>query len=115
MTNREFYTKVVEAGIDEEMTNYANAAIKKLDIENEKRRAKTLEKAKEIAPILERIYNEILTEDPITASEVSNFLENYSVQKTTFFLKTLCSQEKAIQTEISLKGKGKVKAYAKIW
>lgn len=114
MTNREFFTKVIEAGINDEVTAYATAAIEKLDAENEKRRAKTVAKAAEIAPVLEHIYENILTEDPITASDVAAALEECSPQKATYYLKTLVAQEKATQTEITVKGKGKVKGYAKV-
>lgn len=114
MTNREFYTAVIEANVNAEVTEFATAAIAKLDAENAKRREKTAAKAAEIQPTLDHIYENILTEDPITASDVAAALEGVSVQKATYFLKTLVAQERATQTEVSIKGKGKVKGYAKV-
>jgi hypothetical protein len=113
MTNRDFFTKVIALG-DAELVEYATAAIAKIDADNEKRRAKNAEKRAEIQPTLDHIYEVILTDDPVTASDVAAALDGVSVQKATYFLKTLVAQEKAAQTEISIKGKGKVKGYAKI-
>lgn len=114
MTNRDFFTKVIATSTDAELVEYATAAIAKIDADNEKRRAKNAEKRAEIQPTLDHIYEVILTDDPVTASDVAAALDGVSVQKATYFLKTLVAQEKAAQTEISIKGKGKVKGYAKI-
>lgn len=114
MTNRDFYTQVVTGTVTAEMIEYATAAIAKLDADNEKRRAKNAEKKAEVQPILDYIYENVLTEDPITARDVASALEDTSVQKATYYLKTLVLQEKAVQTDISIKGKGKVKGYAKV-
>lgn len=114
MTNREFFAAVIEANVSDEIKEHATAALEKLDTENAKRREKTAAKAAEIAPILDHIYENILTDDPITASDVAATLEDCSAQKATYFLKTLVSQDRAVQTEIAVKGKGKVKGYAKV-
>lgn len=114
MTNREFYTSVIEANISAEATEFATAAIVKLDADNEKRRAKNAEKRAELEPVLDNIYENILTEDPITASDVAAALEGVSVQKATYLLKSLVAEERAVQTEVAIKGKGKVKGYAKV-
>lgn len=112
MTSREFYNKVIEMG-NEELTEFATAEIQKLDVRDAKRKEKVLAKAAENAHILERIYVDILSDDPITASEVAAII-GCSTQKATYYLKTLCSQEKAVQTELVVKGKGKVKGYSEI-
>ena len=107
MTKRDFYAKVIAAAIDEELTEFAKAEI-------EKRREKTAAKAAENQPLLDEIYDNILTEDPMSASDVAAMLEGVSVQKVSYLLRTLVAQEKATQSELSVKGKGKVKGYAKV-
>ena len=61
MTKRDFYAKVIAAAIDEELTEFAKAEIEKLDKENAKRREKTAAKAAENQPLLDEIYDNILT------------------------------------------------------
>ena len=94
MTKRDFYAKVIAAAIDEELTEFAKAA------ENQ--------------PLLDEIYDNILKDDPMSASDVAAMLEGVSVQKVSYLLRTLVAQEKATQSELSVKGKGKVKGYAKV-
>ena len=114
MTKRDFYAKVIAAAIDAELTEFAKAEIEKLDKENAKRREKTAAKAAENQPLLDEIYNNILTEDPMSASDVAAMLDGVSVQKVSYLLRTLVAQEKVVQSELSVKGKGKVKGYAKV-
>lgn len=117
MTTREFYTSI--AALDnEELAAFATAEIAKMDAANEKRKAKNAEKKAELAPILDKIYDEVLTEDPITASDVHAQLaadfEELKVQRVSSWLRALVTEGRAVQTEVSVKGKGKAKAYAKI-
>jgi hypothetical protein len=66
MTNRDFYNAVINANINEEMTQFATDAIAKLDARNAKR-ANTESKT-QIAnkPIIEAI-SRVLTDEPMLA------------------------------------------------
>lgn len=113
MTMREFLTFVKENVADEEVKAYAEAEIKKLDEMNAKRREKTSKKREENKPLLDRIYNEILTGEPKTAADVADVIE-VSVQKASSLLRTLVSEGMAEDTEIKVPKKGKCKGYTRV-
>ena len=114
MTNREFYTAIANANINEELTAYAVAAIEKLDATNEKRKAKAAEgvskKAEENAPIKAAIL-EALTAEAKTAPEIGAIV-GVSHNKVTPLVKQLVAEGVAEQTEIKVPGKGTMKAYS---
>lgn len=71
MNKREFYVAVVEANVNEEITEYAQTALEAMDVANEKNRAKAAEKRAEKnaekAPIRDAIFA-VITEEPKTAT-----------------------------------------------
>ena len=78
MTNRDFYNAIINADLtavfEDEMAKsvkeHAEAALGKLDATNEKRRNSTSKKEEENLPIMEQIVNEVLSFEPMTASDV---------------------------------------------
>lgn len=71
MNKREFYVAVIEANVNEEITEYAQTALEAMDVANEKNRAKAAEKRAEKnaekAPIRDAIFA-VITEEPKTAT-----------------------------------------------
>ena len=110
MTKREFYVAIKEADVSDEIKAFAEAAIIKLDETNEKRRNAVSKKAEENIPLLEQIVNDILTNEPQTASDVAPVLE-ISVQKASYLLRTLADEGKADVQDVKIPKKGKQKGY----
>ena len=78
MTNRDFYTAIINADLtailEDEMAKsikeHAEAALGKLDATNEKRRNSASKKELENLPIMEQIVNEVLSFEPMTAADI---------------------------------------------
>lgn len=113
MTNREFLTAIANMeNISEELKAEATARIEKLDATNEARKNKPSKKAKENAPVMEQIANEILTSEAQTASAVAE-AAGISVQKANALLRALVAEGHATVTEVKVPKRGVQKAYAK--
>ena len=114
MTNREFYVTIASnTDMNEELRAHAAAALDKMVAANEKRKNTASKKAQENAPLVERIINEILTNEPMTATDVAAVLE-CSVQKATHLCKAAVAQGHAVQTEVKIPKKGVNKAYTRV-
>lgn len=110
MTKREFYTAIKNGKIDEQVKLFASDELEKMDAVNEKRRNTLTKKAKENEPLLKQITDEILTEEPKTATDVAAIL-NVSVQKASGLLRRLVEDGKAAKVDVKIKGKGTQKGY----
>lgn len=113
MTKREFYTAIKNGKIDEQVKLFASDELKKMDAVNEKRRNTLSKKAKENEPLLRQITDEILTEEPKTATDVAAVLE-VSVQKASGLLRRLVEDGKAAKVDVKIKGKGTQRGYSKV-
>ena len=114
MTNREFFNAVINTeNVAEDIKAYAEAAIAKMDATNEARKNKPSKAAIENAPLLEQIYNEVLTNEAQIASAVAEAI-GVSVQKANSLLRTLVAEGKAEVTEVKVPKKGTVKGYTKV-
>ena len=114
MTNREFLNAVSACeNCSEEVREYAQAAIAKMDATNEARKNKPSKKAEENAPIMEQIVNEILTSEAQTASAIAE-AAGISVQKASALLRQIVADGKATVTEVKIPKKGTQKAYAAV-
>ena len=116
MTNREFYTAIVEANLNDELTAYATAAIEKLDATNEKRREtnakKALEKEATRAPIREAIVS-VLTAEPKTATTlIAEAGVEIKPQAMPSLLKGLIEDGTVVKSSVKVTGKGKQVGYA---
>lgn len=107
MTNRDFFTAIVNGTLNEEVIAHAQASIEKLDARNAARKDKPSKKSLENEPIKEAIKS-LLTEEPMTASEIAEKVE-ISTQKASALLRQI---EGLNVTEVKVKGKGKVKGYS---
>ena len=112
MTKREFLIKVSAGEMNEELMEFATAEIGKLDAANEKRKEKVSKKAEENQPLVERIVAEILSEEPVTATDVAGVLE-VSVQKASMLCRAAVAQGKAISQDVKIPKKGNMKGYTK--
>lgn len=117
MTARDFYTAVIDVlsahDMREDLIEYAEGAIAKLDAINAKRKEKTdkksLEKAAENAPLLDTLVANLTTE-PQTASDMMGLI-GQNVQKTSTLLRQLVAAERASVQDVKVKGKGTQKGY----
>lgn len=111
MTNREFYTAIVNANLNDELTTFAQTAIEKLDATNARKAEKLAEKRAEEAPLYEALVA-VLTSEPQTASDLAAQVEGItSVQKASSMLRKLVESGKATSTDLKVKGR-KAKGYA---
>ena len=109
MTNREFYTNIINGDINADVLAHATSELAKLDARNDKRR-NTMTK--------EQIANEAIKKDIIgivsnsakTASEIASEL-SLSTQKVSALAKQLVDDGIFTKHEVAVKGKGKVLAY----
>ena len=106
MTNREFYTAVINANINEEMTSFATDAIAKLDVRNAKRAERPSKTQIANEPIIKAIAD-ILTDEPMLASKIAELCE-ISPQKASALVKKV---EGVKSVDVKVKGKGTQKGY----
>ena len=123
MTNREFYTTIVETIENEELVAHAQAQLAKLDATAEKRKGKVSkadqEKRGANAALATHIAHDILTAEPKTATDVAAILtaegdadaEPVKVQKASYLLRLAVDMELAAVTEVKIPKKGSMKAY----
>ena len=111
MTKREFLTKIA-AIEDVELAEYAQNELTKMDTANEKRKEKVSKKAEENQPLIDRIANEILGTEPMTATDVAAVLE-VTVQKASALCRAAVAQGLAVQVDVKIPKKGNMKGYTK--
>ena len=106
MTQREFYTAIVNSDLSDELKAYATEAIAKLDARNAKRASTESKTQKENAPLIEKIAT-LLTSEPKLASELAKEME-ISPQKASALVKKV---EGVSVCDVKVKGKGTQKGY----
>ena len=111
MTNREFFTAVINKQMDgteitDEMVTFAKEAIEKLDARNAKRAERQTKTQIANEPIIKAIAD-LLTSEPMLASEIASALE-ISTQKASALVKKV---EGVSVTDVKVKGKGTQKGY----
>ena len=118
MTNRDFYNAIINADLTavfedemaESVKEHAKAALGKLDATNEKRRNSTSKKEEENLPIMEQIVNEVLSFEPMTASDVGAVV-GISHNKATPILKMAVARGLVGVKDIKVPKKGMQKGY----
>ena len=106
MTNREFYTAIVNSDLNDELKAFATEAIAKLDARNAKRASTPSKTQKENAPLIEKVAT-LLTSEPKLASELAKEM-GVSTQKVTPLVKAV---EGVSVCDVKVKGKGIQKGY----
>lgn len=111
MTKREFFEAIAAGTITEEAIQFATGELKKMDEAVEKRREKAAEKAVELEPIMDKIYEDILGEEPVTATVIGERLE-ISTQKASAIMRKMVEAGRAAKTDIKVQ-KRTVKGYTR--
>lgn len=110
MTNREFFTAIINANINAEITDFATDAIRKLDERNSKRKSTqtAVQKANDTFKVE---IAEFLTdrEDFTLCSEIAKHF-GVSTQKVTGVLSLMVKDGTVIAADVKVKG-GKRKGY----
>ena len=123
MTNREFYTTIVETIANEELVEHAKAQLAKLDATAEKRKgkvsAKDQAKREANAALATHIAKDILTAEAKTATDVAAVLtaetgEVVKVQKASYLCRLAVLMELAAETDVKIPKKGTQKAYTAV-
>ena len=112
MTNREFYTAVIETeGVTPEIKAFAEEAIEKMNARNKARTSK---------PTKNQTANEAIKADIVaylnengqkSAGEIATALELSSTSKASSLLRQLVEAETVDTVEVRVTGKGKHKEY----
>ena len=123
MTNREFYTTIVETIANEELVEHAKAQLAKLDATAEKRKGKVskadMEKRAANEELARHIAADILTAEAKTATDVAAILteeagEEVKVQKASYLCRLAVDLGLANVSEVKIPKKGTQKAYTAV-
>ena len=110
ITMRQFFESVINNNITPAMVEKAKAEIAKLDATNAKRAEKAKEKAKEYEPIKTAIAEFLKANGTKTTAEIAVAVEQ-SVPKTSAMCRQMVEENRLVASDVSVKGKGKQKAY----
>ena len=113
MTSREFFTAVIEGKINDEIKEFAQLQIEKLDSKNAKRKTTESKTQKENRDIKTSLLATMEKDKVYTASEVAGMeIEGItSTQKASALLRQMVETGPLTSEEVKVKGKGKVKGY----
>lgn len=123
MTNREFYTTIVETIANEELVEHAKAQLAKLDATAEKRKGKVskadMEKRAANEELARHIAADILTAEAKTATDVAAVLteeagEEVKAQKASYLCRLAVDLGLANVSEVKIPKKGTQKAYTAV-
>ena len=110
MTQREFFTAVVNANVSDELTTFANEAISKLDARNAKRAEKPSKKSIENEPIKASIAT-YLADGAHLASEIATAV-GFSTSKVSALCRQMVADGVLKSEDVKVKGKGTQKSYS---
>ncbi len=111
MTQREFFTAIVNSEVSEELKTYASESIEKLDARNAKRASKPSKKSIENEPIKESIANHLIDGEGHLASEIAKSLD-LSVSKVSALCRQMVGDGILTVEDVKVKGKGTQKSYS---
>ena len=110
MTQREFFTAIVNGTINPDIQAFAADAIVKLDKRNAARASKPTKSQQANAPLMEEIRNFLADKKDVLAAEVAAHLD-VTTQKASGLLKLLVDSKAVAAAEIKIPKQGKRKAY----
>ena len=118
MTNRDFYTAIINADLtaifEDEMAksvkDHAKDGLRKLDETNEKRRNAPSKKELENLPLMEKVVNEVLSFEPMTAPDIGAAI-GVTHNKATHIVKMAVDRGLAGVKDIKVPTKGMQKGY----
>lgn len=110
MTQREFFTKVIEANINEELTAKAQELVAGLDKRNAQKSATMTKTQKENEVLKAEMLKKLEKGKGYLAAEIGTIM-GFNTSKATALAKQLVNEGKATVTEVRVKGKGMQKSY----
>jgi len=110
MTKREVMNAIIAGEINETVIAWAENQLEKMDLQNKARKGRISKTAQLNVPLINRIVEEILGEEPMTATEVGAAME-ISTQKASALLRKAVADGRACAQDVKVKGKGKQKGY----
>ena len=110
MTQREFFTAIVNGTINADIQAYAADAIIKLDKRNATRASKPTKSQQANVPLLAEIRNFLTGKKNVLAAEVAAHLD-VTPQKASGLLKLLADGGEVTTAEVKVPKQGKRKAY----
>lgn len=111
MTNREFFSAILNADVSAELKDFATAAIEKLDARNAHRSSRPSKTAVANLPLKEAIVAHLTGKEPTVASAIGAEL-GMTTQKASALCRQLVADGTLTVTEVKLPKKGVQKAYA---
>ena len=110
MTNREFYTAIVNGEMNDEIVAKATEEIAKLDARNAKRSSKPSKKSLENEPIKAKIV-EFLASGSYLASEIASGCK-IATSNASALCRQLVESGSLTVCDVKVKGKGTQKSYS---
>ena len=117
MTMRKYHEAVLAIpGCPADVAEKARAEIAKLDATNAKRTEKAKEKAAENEPIKSAIFDFLVANGTKTTAEIAKGVEvlEGSAPKASAMCRQMVDEGRLTSSEVSVKGKGKQKAYTAV-
>ena len=116
ITMRQYHEAVISGNITPAMVEKAKAEIAKLDATNAKRAEKAAEKAKENLPIKQAIFDFLVANGTKTTAEIAKGVEvlEGSSPKASAMCRQMVDEGRLTASDVSVKGKGKQKAYTAV-
>ena len=111
MTNREFFTAIIESTVSDELRAFATAGIAELDRRNALRASKPSKTAIANAPIKEAIVTYLREHGQTTASTLATEL-GITTAKASALAIQLKREGRITTAKVKVKGKGNVNGYS---
>lgn len=110
MTQREFFTKVIEANINEELTEKAKELVAGLDKRNAQKASTQTKTQKENEVLKAEMVDKLEKGKGYLAAEIGVVM-GFSTSKATALASQLVKSGKATVADVKVKGKGMQKSY----
>ena len=116
ITLRQYHEAVISGNITDAIIAKARAEIAKLDATNAKRAEKAAEKAKENLPIKQAIFDFLVANGTKFTVEIAKGVEvlEGSTPKASAMCRQMVDEGRLTVSDVSVKGKGKQKAYTAV-
>ena len=111
MTQREFFTKVIEANISDEMTKKAQELVAGLDKRNAQKSATQTKTQKENEILKAEMLEKLVSGNSYLAVEIASIM-GFSTSKATALARQLVDSGKMSVKDVKVKGKGMQKSYS---
>ena len=111
MTQRDFFTKVIEANISEELTSKAKELVAGLDKRNAQKSATQTKTQKENEILKAEMLEKLVSGNSYLAVEIASIM-GFSTSKATALARQLVDSGKMSVKDVKVKGKGMQKSYS---